>query len=112
VRFDLTRGTLTASTGTNFLRVLLPAESRLKLVYARNTTTGWLLTQLALAHMSEGNVDAATIGLAWESQDGPRTGVKWSGDVRIGEDFRSVLATFFDCIAGDLLTLNVGVEQQ
>ncbi len=109
--FTLLRGTATAITGLNYLEIIVPRGSRLKGIYARNTITGWQQILLALNSMSQQALDANTLGLEWKSQDGPNTGVGWSGEINVGATFRKVTASFYGCVAGDFLALNVGVEQ-
>lgn len=111
MRFDIMRATSVASPGLNYVELILPVGSKLRAIYARNTATGWQLILLALNSMSQQALDANTLGLAWESQDGPNTGIKWSGDISLGQSFRKVTASFYGCVAGDFLALNVGVEQ-
>ncbi len=100
-----------ASSGTNTVRAVLPPRGRISGAFARNATSGWQVIEIRLGSISNPDADAAGVVLVRQAQDGPSTGVTWTGQMKIGPSYRVIVATFYGCTALDALTLSVGVEE-
>lgn len=107
-----------AVAGTSYIIVRIPQGERLRLAFARNATRPWQRVILYLAETSmpynplaNAPSDLGThLVLSNGVQGGKQATVSWNGDIPLADAYRTVMAIFWNCAAGDSLGIGAGVE--
>lgn len=107
-----------AVAGTSYIIVRIPQGDRLRLAFARNATRPY---QRAILYLTETSMpynpltnpppDIPThLVLANAVQGGKQASICWNGDIPLADAYRTVMAIFWNCAAGDSLGIGAGVE--
>lgn len=99
-----------ATAGTNYLRLSLKQGDTLRIINCLNSITAFLRCEAVMTKQGAENTEGNTLSfLNARIQTGLKD-VHWEGKIKLEEPYTDVLATFFDCEAGDDIFLTVGYE--
>ena len=99
-----------ADAGDNFLHLMLPSGSKLKIVNVKNATSPWLVTSSYVTRPNAEEQSPDTISLKDRIIQCGLKDVHWEGDLNLSIAYSRVEAKIEGCTVGDVIALTVGFD--